>query len=127
MADVALIPDTGMAITTNRVKGAGTEPNYIAWGVGTTAPAVGNTALQTPSAEARTAGTSTQVTTNTTNDTYQVVGTIVCASAAKAITEVGLFDASSSGNLFMRGTFSAINVSVGDGIQFTIKTVYEQA
>ena len=76
--------------------------------------------------EARTVGTGSQATTNTTNDTYQVVGTITCASSGAAITEVGLFDALTSGNLFLRGTFSAINLNVADSIEFTIKTVYDQ-
>jgi len=127
MADVTTVTNAGLAITTNRVKGSGTEPKYVAWGTGTTAPSVTQTALITAAAEASTDGTSTQETTTTTSDTYQVVGTIVCTGSAKAITEVGLFDASTDGNMFMRGTFSAINVSVGDGVQFTIKTVYDQA
>jgi hypothetical protein len=56
-----------------------------------------------------------------------VVGTITCTGAGKAITEVGLFDASTNGIMFARVTFSAINVSVGDSIQFTLNTVLDQA
>jgi tetrahydromethanopterin S-methyltransferase subunit C len=122
-----MIPNTGLAITTNRVVGAGTVPKWIDWGTGTTAPAVGNTALETvKSNEARTVGTASQDTTTTTSDTYKVVGTITCAVAGAAITEVGLFDALTSGNLFLRGTFSAINLNVADSIEFTINTVYDQ-
>jgi hypothetical protein len=123
MADVMLVTNVGLGIVNNRMKAEGTEPNYIAWGIGTTAPAAADTALASASAEARTAGTSSLVTTSTTNDTYQVVGSITCTAAAKAITEVGLFDAATVGNLFVRGTFSAINVSIGDSVQFTIKNV----
>lgn len=127
MADSILIPDTGMDITTSRLSGGGTVPEWIDWGTGITEPVAGNTALQTvKSDEARTQGTDTQATTNTANDTFQVVGTITCDTSGAAITEVGLFDAITSGNLFLRGTFSAINVNVGDSIEFTIKTVYEQ-
>lgn len=126
MADVVKVVDGGMAIVTNRIKGAGTEPTYIGYGVGTTAAENVDTALESASAEARTNGTSTQQTTNTANDTYRVAGTIACTSSAKAITEVGLFDASSSGNMFLRGTFSAINLNVGDSIAFTINTVFNQ-
>jgi hypothetical protein len=36
-----------------------------------------------------------------------------------AITEWGLFSASTSGTLWDRRTFSAINVANGDSIQFT--------
>lgn len=126
MADVVVVTDIGMGIVTNRIKGAGTEPNNIGWGTGATAAAVGNTALETARAEARTVGTSTREQTNVANDTYQVVGTITASGSSAAITEVGLFDASTAGNLFLRGTFSAINVSVGDSIEFTIKSVFDQ-
>lgn len=123
MADVMLVTNKGLEIINDRILGAGSEPKYVAWGTGTTAPAATQTALVTPGTEARVAGTASKATTETVNDTYQVVGTIVCASAAKAITEVGLFDALTSGNMFVRGTFDPINLSVGDGIQFTIKNV----
>jgi len=127
MADVVTVTNVGLGIVTNRVKGSGTEPNHVAWGTGTTAAAVGNTALETARGESRTAGTSTQQTTTTTNDTYRVVGSITAVSTSAAITEVGLFDASTSGNLFLRATFDAINVNVGDSISFTINTVFDQA
>ena len=127
MADTVYVVDGGLAITTNRIKGSGTEPSYVAWGTGATAADPANTGLQTPAAEARTAGTTTQQTTTTTSDTYRVVGTITCTGSSKAITEVALYDASTAGNCFLRGTFDAINVSVGDSIQFTINTVFNQA
>jgi len=126
MADVSLVTDVGMGIATNRMIGAGTEPKYIGWGTGTTAPTAGDTVLETPGAEARTAGASSRATTDVSNDTYQVQGVITCAGSAKAITEVGLFDASADGNLFGRGTFSPINVSVGDSVQFTCKVKFDQ-
>jgi hypothetical protein len=126
MADVALITDVGQSIITNRLKGTGTEPKYIGYGTGTTAPVVGDTGLETPAAEARTDGTSTQQTTNVANDTYQVAGLIVCADTAKTITEVTLFDAATDGNCYIRGTFNGIPLSVGDGINFTIKSVHDQ-
>lgn len=127
MADAAVVTNGGLGIITNRMVGSGTEPKYIGWGVGTGAAAVGDTALGSAGAEARTTGTSSRVQTTDANDTYQVVGAITCTGAGKAITEVGLFDAASSGNLFFRGSFSAINVSVGDSIEFTLKTAFNQA
>ena len=130
MADVFKVVDTGLGITTNRLKNGdtgATEPKYAHWGTGATAAANGDTALQTARAEARVSGTTTRETTNTTNDTYQCVATITCASTSAAITEYGQFDASSNGNMFIRGTFDAINVSVGDSIQFTSKAVFDQA
>lgn len=114
----------GKAITSNRVKGSGTEPNYVAWGTGAGTAAVGDTTLFTEASEARVAGTSSQQTTTQTNDTYQVIGTITCAGSGKTITNAGLFDASTSGNLFVKGDFTGIALNVGDAIQFTIKVAY---
>jgi hypothetical protein len=83
----------GKSITTNRVKGSGTEPLNAGWGTGSGTSAATDTALFNPASEARVAGTSSQVTTaaNVPNDTYQVVATIT-ASGSRAITEFGLFD-----------------------------------
>jgi len=128
MVDTIKVTDAGMSIVTNRLKNSGTSPDYIHWGTGTTTAANNNTALETASGhESRVQGAMTQQQTNVSNDTFQVVGTITCATAAKAITEAGLFDASSSGNCFLRGTFSAINVNVADSIEFTIKAAFDQA
>ena len=122
MADAIMIINAGLALISEAL--AASASKYIAWGTGTTGPAAANTALETASAEARTTGTQTQETTTTTDDTYQCVGTITCTGSGKAITEVGIFDASTAGDMYLRGTFSAINVGVGDSINFTIKTVY---
>jgi hypothetical protein len=81
------------------MKGApagSTEPLNIGWGTGGVAGGpftAANTdiALFSEAAEARTAGTSSAVTTTTTNDTYQVTGTIT-ATGARTITEVALSD-----------------------------------
>lgn len=114
--------NAGKAITTNRIKGSGTEPAYVAIGTGAGTAAITDTTLFTE-AESRVAGTSTQQTTTVTNDTYQVVGTIT-ATATRAVTNAGLFDASTAGNLFMKGDFSTINLSTGDSIQITAKVVF---
>lgn len=126
MADVVVVADTGLAKVTNLLAGVSIVcPGWVGWGIGTTPPVVGNTGLETPSAEARTVGTKTQQTTTTTNDTFQVVA-LITALSAQAITEVAVFDALTAGNLFLRGTFSPINVSIGDTITFTARTVFDQ-
>jgi hypothetical protein len=120
----SVVTTLGKSIYNNRLKGTGTEPNYIAWGTGGGTAAVGDTTLFTESSqESRTAGTSSVVTTTTTNDTYQVVGTITVATSAKGITNVGLFDASTNGNLFLKSDFSVVNLTEGEGINFTLKAV----
>jgi hypothetical protein len=125
-----LVVNTGKAIFTNRMKGAGTEPVYVGWGVsaGTTAATdttlFGERALDlTTTTGTRTvSGTSTQQTTTTTNDTYQVVGTMT-ASGAGTVTNAGLFDGNSigAGNLFLKGDFTGIALASADSIQFTFK------
>lgn len=113
--------NAGKAIVTNRLKGAGTEPNFVAWGTGAGTAAATDTSLFTEATEARVAGTSTQQTTTTTNDSYQVVGTMTVAGTTKTITNVGLFDASSAGNMVMKSDFPGITLNVGESIQFTQK------
>lgn len=116
-----VLVNAGRAIITNRLRGSGTEPNYVAWGTGAGTAAVTDTTLFTEASEARVAGTSSQFTTSVTNDTYQVVGTLTCAGAGKTITNAGLFDASTSGNLFLKGDFTGIALNVADSIQFTMR------
>lgn len=114
--------NAGAAIVTNRVIQAGTAPKNVGWGIGTTAAAVTDTALQTESAPTtaggRTVGTESRVTTSVANDTYQVAGTVTAVSSL-AIAEAGLFDAVTAGNLLIHAVFSAINVVSGDSIAFT--------
>lgn len=117
-----LLVNTGRAIVTNRIKGSGTEPVYVAYGTGAGTTAAADTTLFTETGTRQT-GTSTQQTTSTTNDTYQVIGTQT-ASGTLAITNAGLFDAVTVGNLFVKGDFTTINLSSGDSIQFTFKTQF---
>ena len=118
-----LLVTTGKAIVTNYLAGgAATQPKYVAWGTGAGTTSVTDTTLFTETGT-RTSGTTTQQTTTTTNDTYQVIGTQT-AGGTLAITNAGLFDASTSGNLFVKGDFTTINLSSGDSIQFTFKTQF---
>ena len=120
-----LLVNTGKAVVTNRIKNGATgatEPNYVAWGTGAGTTAAADTTLFTEIGT-RVAGTSTQQTTSTTNDTYQVIGTQT-ASSSVTITNAGLFDASTSGNLFVKGDFTGIALTSGDSIQFTFKTQF---
>lgn len=88
---------------------------WIGQGTGITAAAKGDTALETPSAESRVAATESQPAA----DQNRLVSTIV-ATGTRAITEMGVFDASTAGILVVRSTFAAINVVTNDSIQFTV-------
>ena len=118
-----LLVNTGKAIVTNYLAGgAATQPKYIGWGTGAGTTAATDTTLFTETGS-RVAGTTTQQTTSTTNDTYQVIGTLTAGSSL-TITNAGLFDASTSGNLFVKGDFTGVALTSGDSIQFTFKTQF---
>lgn len=130
-ADKVIIPNlvvsAGKAGIASRINGSGAEAaaTYLAIGIGATAPAAGDTALQseiTTGGGARAAATVSRVTTTVANDTAQAQYTWTF-SASFAITEVGLLNAASAGTLFTRDTFSAVNVVSGDTLQVTHKTV----
>lgn len=124
--------DTGLAATTGRLRGVGTEPLNIGWGTGAgTATRTDTTLfteklvdLSTSAGTDHTVGTSSQQTTTTTSDTYQVLGTRT-ATGAGTVTNAGLFDAASGGTLYMKGDFTGIGLAIGDSIAFTIKVVYD--
>lgn len=125
------VVDGGLDITTNRLKGSGTEPLNVGWGTGAGTTARTDTSLFTEALVSlaaggtdHTVGTSTRQTTNTANDTYQVVGTRT-ATGAGTVTNAGLFDAASGGNLYLKGDFTGIGLASGDSIQFTIKAIYD--
>lgn len=83
-------------------------------GVGVTAEAIANTAIETTDGEARATGTQTEGAANE----YKSVGTIAYTTT-KAITEHGLFNDLTAGTLMDRSVFAAINVVNGDSVAFT--------
>lgn len=118
-----LITTTGKAGIASRINGAGSEAafTYIALGTGTTAAAVGDTALETELSTggmSRANATASRTTTDTTDDTARLVNTFTITGTA-AITESGVLNAASTGTLLCRQVFSAINVSNGDSLQVT--------
>ena len=129
MADACYVVDNGIDLITAALA-AGTN-KYVAWGIGTTGAAVGDTAMQTASAPVNATaatGTASQQQTTVADDTFRVVATIT-AGGALAITEVGVLNQAtvSGATMFSHGTFSAVNVSSGDSIEFTINHVFNQA
>jgi hypothetical protein len=112
-----LVVTTGKNFIASRMKDAtATAMTHMAIGSGTTAAAVGDTTLGTELG--RVALTSTTVTTN--NVAY--VATFPAGTGTGAVTEAGLFNASSSGTLLCRTVFSVINKGAADtlGITWTV-------
>jgi hypothetical protein len=87
---------------------------YIAIGTGATAAAIGDTALQTEVARSP-----TQTPTNPTAARYQVVYQFPAGVGTGAITEAGLLDAASVGNLLAHQVFAVINKAAGDTLSIT--------
>lgn len=86
---------------------------YIALGTGTNAAVAGDTALQTELAT-RVAGT-----LSSTTNVWQNQAVFGAGVNTGAITEAGIFSASSSGTMLARQTFSAVNKGALDSLQVT--------
>lgn len=98
---------------------AGALMTFVGWGTGTTAEAVGQTDLATPSADARVTGTLSQP----TSTTDRCVATITSGST-QTIAEVGRFNTLAKGaanqQMLQRHVFTGIPLVSGDQIQFTL-------
>lgn len=94
--------------------------NFHAMGTGAVAEAIGDTAL---GAEVETRSTGTQ--SAPAGNQYRTIATVT-ATAARVITEHGIFSiiTTSSGTLFDRSVFAAVNLAIGDSIQFTYTVTY---
>jgi hypothetical protein len=111
-----LVVTAGKVFIASRMAGtASAVMSYMAIGTGTTAAAVGDTALQTQSAIV--ALTSTTASSNT----VVYVGTFPAGTPATltAITEAGIFNASSAGTMLCHTIFSAVNKDTGDTMAIT--------
>ena len=106
---------SSMAKTTTNSPAAMT---HMEVGTGTTAAAVGDTTLETAVASSRVTLTSTTVTTNS----VAYVASFPAGTGTGALTEAGIFNASSAGTLLCRTVFSVINKGAADtlGITWTV-------
>ena len=114
-----LVVTVGKNFIASRMKDTtDTAMSHMEVGTGSTAAAVGNTALETPVASSRVSLTSTTVTTNS----VAYVATFPAGTGTGALTEAGLFNASSSGTMLCRTVFSVINKGAADtlGITWTV-------
>ncbi len=109
-----LVVTTGKEYVASRIKDTtATAMSHMAIGTGTTAAAAGDTALVSESA--RTALTSTTVSTNT----VVYVDTFGAGTGTGAITEAGVFNASSGGTMLCRTVFSVVNKGADDSMTIT--------
>lgn len=127
MANTVKIPNVGLAIIANAINSlASNKPVWLDWGTGTNDPLATDIGLQTPRTEARVEGESSVITTYVNQDTYRVVGILVCQDTPVTIGEVGLFTASTNGTLFSRTKLETPQaLAVGDSIEFQYGTVFK--
>lgn len=90
-----------------------TKPTHMGIGTGTTAPAVGNTALVTE------VGTRQSLTKTRSNNVVTNVATFGAGVGTGAITEAGIFTAATAGTMYSRITFSPINKGANDTLELT--------
>ena len=112
-----LVVTSGKDFIAERMKDATTTAmSHMAIGTGTTAAAAGDTTLGTEAG--RVSLTSTTVTSNA----VAYVATFGAGTGTGAITEAGLFNASSGGDMLCRTVFSVINKGAADtlGITWTV-------
>lgn len=125
MATGQKFTDVGQALVTSQlyVSTATATPTYYgAWGSGATTPAVGDTALVSENAEARTqivAGSQSRQTTQSTNDTMRWVYIIV-ATGTRTVQETGIFSASTVGNMYIRIVHGSLALESGDQVTYTV-------
>ena len=108
-----LVVTAGKNWVADRMNDANTVMTHMALGTGTTAAAVGNTTLVTELD--RNGLTSTTVSTNT----IAYACTWAAGDGTGAITEAGIFDAASSGDMLARTVFSVVNKGASDSITIT--------
>lgn len=113
-----LITTAGRAASAKRLGGLASTAawGYIAIGTGSTAAAIGDTALGaeiTTGGGGRTAATVSTVTSDTTDDTLKLEVTFTF-SGSFVVAETGVFNASSSGSMLNRALIGPYTVISGD-------------
>ena len=108
-----LVVTAGKNWVADRMNDANTVMTHMAVGTGTTAAAAGQTTLV--SEAARGALTSTTV----TNNAIAYVETFAAGTGTGALTEAGIFDAASGGDMLCRTVFNVVNKGSSDSMTIT--------
>lgn len=110
-----LVVSAGLAFIASRMKDTtDAAMTHMGVGSGTTAAAAGNTALETQIGS-RASLTSTTVTANAT----AYAASFAAGVGTGAITEAGIFNASTSGTMLCRTVFAVVNKGANDTLQIT--------
>lgn len=118
-----LVVNTGLAFITERMVGnTPAVMSHMALGTNSAVAAAANTALGTEVGRIA-LSSATCVTTTATNDSVQFAASFGPGTATGAITEAGVFNASSGGTMIARTVFPVINKGALDTLAITWKIV----
>ena len=118
MADI--FTDAGEDKVVDILDGTVAVPTWsIGWGTGAGTAAKADTTLFTEAAEARVAAALSQPASNTN----RFVATLTSLSG-QTITNGGVFDATTGGNLLQKSDFTGIVLATNDKIEFTFDLVW---
>ena len=108
-----LVVTAGKEWVADRMNNANTVMTHMAVGTGTTAAAAGDTALGTQ------LDRNTLTSTTVTNNTIEYACPWAAGDGTGAITEAGIFDASTGGDMLARTVFSVVNKGAADSMTIT--------
>ena len=108
-----VIVTTGKSLVATLVSGSGTSFSHMAIGTGSTSEVVGDSSLETE------AGRVTLTSKATTNNVISYIGDFPAGTGTGTITEAGILNASSSGTMLNRATFSSVNKTASDALKIT--------
>ena len=113
-----LIVDTGLNFICDRMKDDETAMTHMALGSGSTAAAAGDTTLGTQLGSREALDSST-----VTNNQIVYVASFEAGDATGAVSEAGIFNASTGGTMLCRVVFSVVNKAADDtlSINWTIQ------
>ena len=109
-----LIVDTGLNFICDRMKDDETAMTHMALGSGSTAAAAGDTSLGSQLGSREVLDSST-----VTNNQIVYVSSFEAGDATGAVTEAGIFNASSGGDMLCRTVFSVVNKGASDSMSIT--------
>lgn len=111
-----IVVNNGKDFVASRMKDAtATVMSHMAIGTGTTSAVATNTTLETELSGSRTALTSTTVSSND----IIYVATFAAGVGTGAVTEAGIFNASSGGTMLCRTVFAVVNKAAADAMTVT--------
>lgn len=106
-----LVVDTGLNFIVDRMKDDETVMTHMGVGTGTTAPAAGNTTLET-----QLGGRELIETSTVTDNSILYRAVFEAGDSTGQLTEAAIFNASTGGTMLCRVTFTAIDKQANDSL-----------